>query len=53
VIVGVCAVAITRGQQLAEEIEREIRRALPHASLFTHLEPLDEPVSQDDIDLDR
>jgi cation diffusion facilitator family transporter len=44
---------ITRGHQLAEEIEREIRRALPHASVFTHLEPLDDPVSQNDIDLDR
>jgi cation diffusion facilitator family transporter len=45
--------SIDRGHQLLEELEREIRQALPHASVFTHLEPLDDPVSQEDISLDR
>ncbi|WP_300454813.1 cation diffusion facilitator family transporter [Accumulibacter sp.] len=44
---------IARGHQLAEDIERDVRQALPHASVFTHLEPLEDPVSQDDIRLDR
>jgi divalent metal cation (Fe/Co/Zn/Cd) transporter len=44
---------ITRGHQLVEDLEGEIRQALPHASVLTHLEPLDDPVAQDDVDLDR
>ncbi|KFB66468.1 MAG: Ferrous-iron efflux pump FieF [Candidatus Accumulibacter vicinus] len=44
---------INRAHQLAENIEREIRQTLPHTSVFTHLEPLDDPASQDDINLDR
>ncbi|HRF13740.1 MAG TPA: cation transporter dimerization domain-containing protein, partial [Candidatus Accumulibacter phosphatis] len=44
---------IDHGHQLLEDIEREIRQALPHTSVFTHLEPLDDPASQDDIGLDR
>lgn len=44
---------IARGHQLVEDLEREIRQVLPQASVFTHLEPLDDPASQDDISLDR
>ena len=44
---------IARGHQLVEELESEIRQALPHASVFTHLEPIEEAVSQEDISLDR
>ncbi len=44
---------IARGHQLVEEVESEIRQALPHASVFTHLEPIEEAVSQEDISLDR
>lgn len=44
---------IARGHRLAEDIEREIRDLLPRASVFTHVEPLDDPSSQEDIRLDR
>ena len=44
---------VQRGHDLAEEIEAEIRACLPHASVLTHLEPLEDPVSSHDIDLDR
>jgi cation diffusion facilitator family transporter len=44
---------VARGHQLAEELEREIRHVLPRASVFTHLEPLEDPISQEDISLDR
>lgn len=44
---------ITRGHQLVENLEREICRELPHASVLTHLEPLGDPASDDDAGLDR
>jgi cation diffusion facilitator family transporter len=37
----------------AERIERDIRRAVPRVNAITHLEPLEDPVSMLDQDLDR
>ena len=45
--------SVTRGHDLMEEIEDEIRSALPGASVFTHLEPLAHPASYRDMHLDR
>jgi cation diffusion facilitator family transporter len=45
--------SVHRGHQLLEQLEREIRGVLPNCSVLTHLEPLEDPVSFDDIDLDR
>jgi cation diffusion facilitator family transporter len=45
--------SVHRGHQLLEQLEQEIRGALPNCSVLTHLEPLEDPVSFDDIDLDR
>lgn len=45
--------SVQRGHDLLEEIEADIRRAVPHASVLTHLEPLEDPVSGHDIELDR
>lgn len=45
--------SVQRGHTLLEEIEDRIRTALPNASVFTHLEPLDDPASWHDISLDR
>lgn len=45
--------SVQRAHDLAEEIEAEIRSCLPHASVLTHLEPLEDPVSAHDIELDR
>jgi divalent metal cation (Fe/Co/Zn/Cd) transporter len=44
---------VQRGHRLLETVEREIRVALPHTTVFTHLESLDDPSSWDDRDLDR
>lgn len=44
---------VLRGHQLLEEIEENIRRAIPNVSVFTHLEPLTDPAAWDDIHLDR
>jgi cation diffusion facilitator family transporter len=37
----------------AESIERDIRKAVPRVNVLTHLEPLEDPVSMLDQDLDR
>lgn len=44
---------IQQGHNLAEEIEGAICRTLPHTTVFTHLEPQDDPASWYDIALDR
>jgi cation diffusion facilitator family transporter len=44
---------VHRGHELLEQIEADIRRALPNTSVLTHLESLEDPASWDDIALDR
>jgi cation diffusion facilitator family transporter len=44
---------VQRGHDLVEEIERDIRAALGSVTVFTHLEPLEDPVSWEDVGLDR
>lgn len=44
---------VQRGHDLLERLEADIRKAVPHASVLTHLEPLEDPVSSHDIELDR
>ena len=44
---------VQRGHDLVERIEHEICERLPHASVFTHLEPLEDPASYEDQRLDR
>ncbi len=39
---------VARGHDLLEEVEAEIRAALPDTSVTTHLEPLEDPRSWDD-----
>ncbi|GLW09138.1 transporter [Microtetraspora sp. NBRC 13810] len=45
--------SVQRGHDLAEEIDHALRRRLPHATIFTHLEPREDPRSFEDIELDR
>lgn len=45
--------SVQRGHLLLEQIEREVRVALPYATVFTHLEPLEDPLSFADQQLDR
>lgn len=44
---------VQRGHTLLEAIERDLRKAVAPVSVFTHLEPVDDPVSWDDIELHR
>lgn len=43
---------VQRGHDLLETLERELRAAVPGASVFTHLEPAGDPASWRDIHLD-
>lgn len=44
---------VARGHELLEEIEAEIRDAVPSVTVFTHLEPLEDPASFEDITIER
>jgi len=44
---------VRRGHDLAEQIEARLRAELTHATVFTHLEPAEDPRSFDDTGLDR
>ena len=44
---------IQHGHDLLERIEADIRTALPHTTVFTHIEPIEDPSSFDDTTLDR
>lgn len=45
--------SVLQGHQLSEQIEADIRILLPHVSISTHLEPIEDPVSYSDISLER
>jgi cation diffusion facilitator family transporter len=42
-----------KGHHVVEDIETDIRSALSGAIVFTHLEPVDDPLSFQDIEIDR
>jgi cation diffusion facilitator family transporter len=44
---------VQRGHDLLEQLERDIRAAIPGAQLFTHLEPQGDPAAWEDVGLDR
>lgn len=44
---------VQRGHELLEHIEADLRQALPAATVFTHLESLDDPASWEDQALER
>ena len=45
--------SVQKGHDLLEEVEKEIVAVLPGASVITHLEPLEDPVSWNDAGLER
>jgi cation diffusion facilitator family transporter len=45
--------SVRRGHDLVEEIERDIRAAIPNANVLTHLEAVEDPSSFADEGLDR
>lgn len=44
---------VQRGHDLCEELEQAIAAALPGTHVMTHLEPIEDPLSWSDRDLDR
>lgn len=44
--------SVKRAHKLAEEVESEIRQRVPKISVFTHVEPLEDPSSFEDTTLD-
>lgn len=44
---------VERGHQLLEQLEADLKAAVPGLHVFTHLEPLNDPASWEDIGLDR
>lgn len=44
---------VQRGHEVVEEVEAALRERLPYATVFTHLEPAEDPRSFDDTTLDR
>ncbi len=45
--------SVQQGHDLLESIERDIREEIPPVSVFTHLEPVEDPVSWEDMTLER
>jgi len=44
---------VQRGHDLLERIEEDIRRSVPDSTVFTHLEPIEDPLSFQDERLER
>ncbi|GCE17086.1 cation diffusion facilitator family transporter [Dictyobacter kobayashii] len=44
---------VLKGHTICEEIEMAIHKALPDSTVFTHLEPQEDPVTFQDMELDR
>jgi cation diffusion facilitator family transporter len=44
---------VQKGHDVAEEVEAALRARVPHATVFTHVEPVEDPRSFDDTELDR
>jgi cation diffusion facilitator family transporter len=44
---------VRRGHQLAEQIEQQVMKTLPYSNIVTHIEPIEDPISLADRDLDR
>jgi divalent metal cation (Fe/Co/Zn/Cd) transporter len=45
--------SVQRGHDVVEAIEERVREAVAGASVFTHLEPREDPASYQDETLDR
>lgn len=44
---------VDKGHHLLEQIEEAVTHAIPNANVTTHLEPINDPASWNDINLDR
>ena len=43
---------VQRGHDLLENLERDLREAVPGSAVFTHLEPIEDPAAWEDQELD-
>ncbi len=44
---------VRKGHQYAEQIEQQVAQMIPLANIVTHIEPVEDPVSREDMNLDR
>ena len=44
---------VSQGHEMLERLEHDVRVAFPHTTVDTHLEPLEDPASFEDLGLDR
>jgi cation diffusion facilitator family transporter len=44
---------VLQGHQLAEKVETEVMAAIPNSNIVTHIEPIGDPASLQDANLDR
>jgi divalent metal cation (Fe/Co/Zn/Cd) transporter len=44
---------VRQGHKVAEEIETQVIKAIPHSNIATHIEPIEDPISQQDVAIDR
>lgn len=44
---------VKQAHDLSEQLEAEIRSLIPNSSVFTHIEPVEDPLSVEDMTLDR
>ena len=44
---------VQRGHDVLERVEEEIRAAIPQSTVFTHLEPIEDPLSFEDQQIER
>ncbi len=44
---------VQQGHELLEELEADISSTMSYVTVFTHLEPMEDPVSEHDMELDR
>lgn len=44
---------VAQGHQLAEQVEVQVRTAIPNLTVATHVEPIEDPISLQDAELDR
>lgn len=44
---------VRQGHQVAEQVESEVRGAVPNSNIVTHIEPVEDPISMEDAPIDR
>jgi cation diffusion facilitator family transporter len=44
---------VRQGHQVAEQVEAKIIQSIPHSNIATHIEPIEDPASMQDANLDR